>query len=170
GNLSRIDRIGKRGIVSGSYKYEWNDQAAAAEKFPVACTYQTTSSSYPFSAHYVFKEISLHSEPDLSPYLVDWNKPGSETWDRRVNPEVHWTFDELVKANGGDKKITPTQLLRLSRQKSAYMHELDRREQAIRARDESRRLFMVLTIGIVVLAMAAIPLVVKLLRKIKATT
>lgn len=165
GLMSQVDRLGSNGSVSARYTYSGFLRNSTGGWVPRAAKYSVVNGSIDYWRSFEFESARFGEKPDLKEFLTNWNQPGFQIADRRVSPEVVWTSEELTKLNGGNPKITPDELLRFSKRRSAFFHSSIKHGKRQVAKQESRQQTTVwIAVGVVVL-MAATYVVPYLLKR-----
>jgi hypothetical protein len=117
GVLTGLDRLNKDGSVRSKYRYVGKLDNKGGGSIPDRAVYDFHNGDVSYTRSFQFQESEIGPEQDLSSYQDSWNQPGWTISDRRLQPEIVWTYEDLTKANGGDPKVTPDRLLELSRQR-----------------------------------------------------
>lgn len=150
GNGAVVDRM-YDGRSVGTYTYLGHIVSDSGFVLPkkvvgVAHTSQPMTHTVEFLANNVGKAV------DLDRYDRNWLKPGRSVMDRRVDPEVAWTYESLLRANSGKTDMSLQELLELSKQRSAYFNaELARSKKILaerrRAKEEADHRILLFGVG-----------------------
>lgn len=120
----RVERYGIGNQLIGYYEYRNYKRVSDKLRLPTEIEYQCSVQSFTFRKLTKLNSVEMTAQPE-SKIALPWLMPTLNINDRRVNPEVDWTYQELMKATGNNQNLTTDQLLELSKQKSKYNAQAD---------------------------------------------
>lgn len=102
----------------GTWTYSGSLVASPSLRLPAKAEFRAPWLGEKGDRNFEFLKADLGKAPKAEELVTEWFRPGVSIVDRRVNPPVAWSYGDLLKENGGSTKLTPLQLLGLSKSRS----------------------------------------------------
>lgn len=136
GNLRSMTRS-YQGKIWNLWTYDGSVSAGESVFVPRVSRHVVPEGTGKVDRTFKIDSADLDMLPSEEQLQTEWFRKGISIIDNRVRPQVEWSYDELLKANGGIDSITPAKLLELSRQKSRYFAETDAAKRKYEAKQQS---------------------------------
>lgn len=136
---------------------------------PAVAQYQVLSGVRKTERRFDIKKADLLNVPRDSSLVTAWFASGVTVIDDRVEPQVVWEYDDLLKANGGRRELTPEQLLSLSQQRAEFLsrNESSKKKQLLRRQVQSSKTAstFLAVLGFAIVVLVAVVSVSALMRR-----
>ena len=145
----------RNGSTYLAWKYSGLIQASPQLVVPMEATFSAPAVGIGHGQTYRFKSVDFVRVPRSDELTTRWFRAGVTVVDRRVDPVATWTYDKLVKANGGKTELTPQRLLELSQGLSGFFKREEARKLKLSEPSKSSLWLPIAYIGIPIMAVGA---------------